>query len=609
MLKKSVSFAVAALSALTSYADTVIKAEPVNAGAVKLDGILNEAVWQQAARHSNFKKFTIKDVPADEQTVFQAAASPEGVYFAFDIADKHVVATLDKFDSDITKANDVIELFISADDPLPEDPNVRMARQLIFNFKGTRADGSYLAGSRDSKWTSDWRVAVKKSSKGVTAELFVPYYALDFTNAKSKNLRFNIGRENIHPDKKKTISVWQNTSNFMDMTKFAVLELPAQDFEKYQFMANALALKSIPAEEGTVQTLTGKLSGKFSGIVTLQATARSNGKLVDFNRSNIQVKSGETIDFAMPLNVGKSGQYTVTLTGRSNGSKLFYTQSVLEMSANCFSLKIDYPIYRKSFFPDQQDKTLRVSAQYAVPEKLMSKVKSVLTITDASGKVIKTVAGKPGIRKNFAVNTANFPAGTYTVTVSNSGAEYAKGSLSDTFTVVAPAKPGTSSVRLDDNRYLLVNGKPFFPRGFIGGQHKEPHFFEGMQAAGCNTVQFYGLNWPSLEDIKIVLDKAHKCNLKVFCYPYWGTSIGFTGFRDLKQSNKYRKPRLTEAQWDRLKKMVDMVKDHPAFLGWYLADEPRGAELCAELMKVNHYLRQADPHHPVITPAVKSSVM
>ena len=88
MLKKSITFAVAALSALTSYADTVIKAEPVKAGAVKLDGVLNEAVWQRAARHSNFKKFTFKDVPAGEQTVFQVAASTEGVYFAFDIADK-----------------------------------------------------------------------------------------------------------------------------------------------------------------------------------------------------------------------------------------------------------------------------------------------------------------------------------------------------------------------------------------------------------------------------------------------------------------------------------------------------------------------------------------
>ena len=601
MLKKSLAIAFSALAAVACCADTVIKAEPVKAGEIKLDGVLNEAVWQKAAKNADFKKFTQKDVPANEKTAFQAAASPEGVYFAFDIEDRNIVDTLDKFDGDLTKFNDVIELFISADDPIPGDPNVRMARQIIFNFKGTRADGSFLAGSRDSSWTSDWQVAVSKSSKGVTAELFVPYYALDFTNAKTGNLRFNIGRENINADKTKTISVWQNTSNFMDMTKFAVLELPYKDFDKYQWLVTDMTLQNVPSEKGTLQMLKGKLSGKISGIVALQATARSNGTLAAFNRSTVQVKSGETMEFAIPLSVGKPGKYNVTLTARSNGSKLFYATNNLEMSASCFTLKIAYPIYRKSFFPDQKDKTLRVTAEYAVPEKLMSKVRSVMTITDAAGKVIKSIDGQSGTVKNFTVDTAAFPAGSYTVTVTNSGAEYANDSLSDTFRIIAPATPGSSSVRLDDNRYLLVNGKPFFPRGFIGGQHKEPHFFEGMQAAGYNTVQFYGLNWPSLQDIKIVLDKAHKCNLKVFCYPYWGTSIGFTGFRDLKKSNKHRKPRLTEAQWERLKKMVDMVKEHPAFLGWYLADEPRGAELCDELLKVYHYLQQADPHHPVIT--------
>ena len=419
-------------------------------------------------------------------------------------------------------------------------------------------------------------------------------------NGKTLARRFGPVRV-YNPDRVKTISVWQNTSNFMDMTKFAVLELPFRDIEKYQWLANDLTLKSVPGENGTEQVLTGKLSGKFSGIVTLQATARCDGKIAAFNRGNIQVKSAENAEFALPLPVGKSGKYEITLTGRSSGSKLFYTRKVLEMSASCFSLKINYPIYRKSFFPDQQDKTLRVTAEYALSPKLMEKVKTVMTIADSSGKVIKRINGGAGAVKKFSVDTTNYPADTYTITVTNTGAEYANGSLSDTFTVAAPAKPGTSSVRLDDNRYLLVNGKPFFPRGFIGGQHKEPHFFEGFQAAGFNTVQFYGLNWPSLEDIKIVLDKAHKCNLKVFCYPYWGTSIGFTGFRDLQKSNKYRKPRLTDEQWARLKKMVDMVKDHPAFLGWYLADEPRGAELCAELMKVYQYLQKADPHHPVIT--------
>ena len=210
-------------------ANISIKAVPVKADAVKLDGILDEAVWKNAARYSKFSKLAHPEIPAAEATVFQVAASPDGVYFAFDICDKNIVATLDQFDSDLTKFNDVIEVFISADDPLPDDANVRTARQLIFNFKGTRADGSYLAGVRDGSWTSDWQVAVKRTAAKATAELFVPFYALDMVNAQNKNLRFNIGRENINADGKKEISLWQNASSFMDMTKFAVLELPVKD--------------------------------------------------------------------------------------------------------------------------------------------------------------------------------------------------------------------------------------------------------------------------------------------------------------------------------------------------------------------------------------------
>ncbi|MBR7143871.1 MAG: hypothetical protein IKD10_02920 [Lentisphaeria bacterium] len=602
MLKKLFVSAVAAgIVLICNAADVTVKAVPVKSEEIKLDGVLDETVWQTAGRYSKFTRLAHPETPAKEQTVFQVAASPDGVYFAFDISDKNIVDSLDKFDSDLTKFNDVIELFISADDPLPDDPNVRTARQLIFNFKGTRADGSYLAGVRDGNWTSDWQVAVKRSSKGVTAELFVPYYALDMVNAQNKNLRFNIGRENIVADGKKALSVWQSASSFMDMTKFAVLQLPVKDLERFQYQINNLELKTVPAENGTMQMLTGKISGRSEAVITLQAVARSNGKIASFNRGNIKVLKGSSTEFAIPLNVGKSGVYDVTLTGRSNGSKLFYTRKALFMQTTSFTLNIKYPIYRKSFYPDQKNKTLQVAVEYSIPPKMMKNVKTVLTITGNAGKVVATVKGDSGTVKNFAVDTSKFAPGDYKITVTSSGEEFASGTLSDSFTVVAPAKPGTSSVRLDDDRYLLVNGKPFFPRGFIGGQHREPHFFEGFQAAGFNTVQFYGLNWPSLEDIKIVLDKADKCNLKVFCYPYWGTSIGFTGFRDLKQSNKYRNPRLTDAQWERLKKMVALLKEHPAFLGWYLADEPRGAELCDELRKVYDYLKKNDPHHPVIT--------
>ena len=300
-------------------ANISIKAVPVKADAVKLDGILDEAVWKNAARYSKFSKLAHPEIPAAEATVFQVAASPDGVYFAFDISDKNIVATLDQFDSDLTKFNDVIEVFISADDPLPDDANVRTARQLIFNFKGTRADGSYLAGVRDGSWTSDWQVAVKRTAAKATAELFVPFYALDMVNAQNKNLRFNIGRENINADGKKEISLWQNASSFMDMTKFAVLELPVKDLKKFQYQINDLELKTVPAENGTVQMITGRIAGNIDTMLTLQATARSNGRVAAFNRSIIKAVKGETATFAIPLNVGKSGKYAVTLTGRSNG--------------------------------------------------------------------------------------------------------------------------------------------------------------------------------------------------------------------------------------------------------------------------------------------------
>ena len=601
MSVKHIILAAAAGLTLTSYAETVIKAVPVKSGEIKLDGVLAENVWQNASRYSNFCKLANQDVQAAEQTVFQVAASPDGVYFAFDIADKAVVAKLTRHDSDITKFDDVIELFISADDPIPSDANVRTFRQFIFNFAGTRAEGAFLAGVRNGLWYSDWQAVVKPNSKGVTAEVFIPYYALDFTNAQNRNLRFNVGRENITPNSPKEISTWQKTGSFTDMSKFALLEMPYKEFEQYQWQLNDLDLKNVPTDKGTVQTLSGKLTGKINDAVTIQATARSNGKVVAFNRSKVQLKSNQTVNFTMPLEVGKSGKYNITITGRNNGKKLFHELADLEIQATCFTLNVKYPIYRKSFYPDQKDKTLRVTCEYAAAPKLMKNVKTVFTVTDASGKVMNTQTGKAGLVKNFTVDTTGYPAGDYTVTITSDGEEFAKGTLSDTFSIIAPAKPGASSVRLDENRHMLVNGKPFFPRGFIGGQHKEPHYFAEMAAAGYNTVQFYGLNWPSLEDIKVVLDKAHKNNLKVFCYPYWGTSIGFTGFRDLKKSNKFRKPRMTDAQWERMKKMVNMAKDHPALLGWYLADEPRGAELVGELKKVYTLLKKLDPHHPVIT--------
>ena len=249
-LRKVIAGGLCLAAALAGAAEnSTVKAPAVKDEEIKLDGVLEEAVWKQAEKHGNFTVFRHPEKPAAEQTSFQAAASKTGLYFAFEVTDGDVVAAIREFDGAID-TEDAIELFITADDPIPDDPNVHNCRQVLFNAEGTRADYSYVGGVMDKKWTSDWKVAVRKTETGFTAELFLPYYALAFVNTHVKRFHFNIARENTNKGKKE-LSVWIPTGRFSDQNHFAALELPFNDFSPYQWELGGLKLKTVPASNGT----------------------------------------------------------------------------------------------------------------------------------------------------------------------------------------------------------------------------------------------------------------------------------------------------------------------------------------------------------------------
>ena len=599
MLLKTVIVTAISCSALLSHAaNPVIKAEPVKDSEIKFDGVLEEAVWQKAVKNSNFTRWKHPENKAEEPTSFQVAASETGLYWAFDVIDKDIVATVKEYDGAIAR-EDVIEIFITADDPIPDDPNVHNCRQLLFSPAGVRSDITHLAGTSDRKWNSNWKVAVKRNAKGYTAEVFVPYYALNFVNTQNKNFNFNISREN-NTGSTRELTVFNPTGRFTDQTRFASLVLPYNDFTRYHWQLNNLELKTIPSEKGTAQVLQGTVTGKTAGKITLQATARSKGKIAAFNRVDLAVKSDTAANFTLPLPVGASGKYNVTITGQNKNGKVFYHTKELTMEAVPFRLKINNPVYRKAIYPDQADKVVSVSVDYQSDSALLKDVKTAFTITDAAGKVIASGEKSAGAVRTFTVDGSKWLPGKYTVTVKSSGAEALKGTLQETIAVIAPHKAG-NTVRLGKNREMFLNGKRFFPRGFIGANNHKNVFYKEMADAGYNTIHFYTLNQRDLKGIKEILDEAHKHNLKVFFYPYFGTSIGFVGFQDrVTKPIKPYKPTLTPESWERLKVLVNEVKEHPAFLAWYLADEPKGAEFCAELKKVYQVLKELDPHHPVI---------
>ena len=596
MIKKLILLSAAAAVPFCSIAAEKVKALPVKDSEIKLDGVLDEAVWKNAPRQSGFTRLKFAETKAAEDTSFQVAASEKGLYWAFDVVDKNIVSTVTNYDGPVAR-EDVIELFITADDPIPSDPNVHNCRQLIFNAIGTRADLAHQSGVQNSKWNSDWRVAVKKYDGGFRAEVFIPYYALTIVNNTVKNFHFNVAREN-NIGEKRELTVWQPTGKFADLTKFATLELPFTNFAAYQWKASSLELKTVPTATGTAQVLAGSISGQQDSMITLRAIARRNGKIAALNRLNVKAASGANTAFTLPMNLGGSGEYDVTISGRNSNGKVFHHVEKLTLEAVPFKLKVNHPVYRKSFFPDQADKTLSVSVDYQSDAKLLTNVKTAFTVTDQSGKVVASGNNTSGSVRTFTADGSKWLPGKYTITVKSEGPEALRGTLQETISVIAPHAKG-NTVRLGKAREMILNGKPFFPRGFLGTDNHNARFFKEMGEAGYNVIHCYTLNQRTPEQIKFILDEAHKYNLKVYFYPYANCSIGFGGFRDRTVKNSKFAPRMTPQAWERLKKLVNAVKD-PAFLAWYLADEPKGAEFCAELRNVYQVLKELDPHHPVI---------
>ena len=129
MIKKLILFSAAAAVPFCSIAAEKVKALPVKDSEIKLDGVLDEAVWKNAPRQSGFTRLCFAETKAAEDTSFQVAASEKGLYWAFDVVDKNIVSTVTNYDGPVAR-EDVIELFITADDPIPSDPNVHNCRQL-----------------------------------------------------------------------------------------------------------------------------------------------------------------------------------------------------------------------------------------------------------------------------------------------------------------------------------------------------------------------------------------------------------------------------------------------------------------------------------------------
>ena len=573
------------LSGAVCSADLPRIAAGTNGHTIQVDGKIRETAWDKVPWQGGFSRLDGKG-KAEQDTKFKVLCGRDGIYFAFRAMDAEVKSSKTEHDGTIWM-DDCVEIFLAPVEMISPDHNIREYLHFAFNPSGSRFEQRVLAGAGDVQWNCNWKAAAAHTADGFDAEVFIPFYAFDLSS-DSRTWRFNIGREDHNPSRKKfTVSAFAPTNSFSNMDRFAYLDNVQSNHARYlvridkiNFTTDSRAGKTVPVVKGTLKALPQR-------SLSIRIAAKKEGKLTGFNSIDVKVPESGSFEFSLPVSAKGSGNYRLILMAAEPEGTVFYEEKHVELSLVPFDLKLVNPFYRNTIYADQQERDLvfDIILRGSPPALLTAE------IADMNGKVFKHTELKVSKSSSqFRIHTGGWLPGSYILKLTDTGKN--SGTLKVSFRLASHPASG-DVIRLDANGNVLINGRRFFPRGFIGGGK---HSFPALRKGKFNIIQVYTLHLAETEKIIEFLDQALDNGLRVIFSPFHKIRCGFFGFNE----NGKLSPRLSEKGRQRMEQLVNAVKMHPALFGYYLYDEPRGAEYCTELKQIYHRLSELDPNHPVI---------
>ncbi len=154
--------------------------------------------------------------------------------------------------------------------------------------------------------------------------------------------------------------------------------------------------------------------------------------------------------------------------------------------------------------------------------------------------------------------------------------------------------PRPNEVKIDHvGRGLIVDGLPFVPFGYYCDDSPGKHSTQLIDEEVC---QGFNMMMPYRDrprtkkaraEIRRYMDRCAEVGMKVMYATYW---VYFPKGR-----------KMGEKQWAELRAEIEEVRDHPALLGYYLADEPGLSGVSEALLdRAYREIKATDPYHPVM---------
>ncbi|WP_299053501.1 DUF5916 domain-containing protein [uncultured Polaribacter sp.] len=160
--------------------------------APKIDGILNETIWENAEKCTNFIVFRPangKVVDDKYQTKVSVLYDDTAIYIAAQMNDPDPENIPKEFS---TRDNfSIADFFLITINPNDDGQN---PFEFIVQATGNQADAKVSNGNEDFDWSAVWDSAVTIDQKGWNVEIKIPYRALRFANSPVQSWGFNFHR-------------------------------------------------------------------------------------------------------------------------------------------------------------------------------------------------------------------------------------------------------------------------------------------------------------------------------------------------------------------------------------------------------------------------------
>jgi hypothetical protein len=581
-------------------------------GPVNLDGVLDEPAWAAAQWYGDFvsaagdKSSATPPERAPVQTRFKVVYDDSAIYVAVECDEpkiENLKASAPWRDGAVW-ADDCVEVFFS---PTPDG---RTYSQVMTNSRGMIYDsyGADFGTVTSSLWNGAFRAAghVDAAARKWTVEVEIPFGTVLLGDQAGSAWRWNVTRERQAGGNTELTSWSPLRANFHQPKLFGMLTGLPTDYSPFRFsLAEPTVDVSGTGSGISTVNLSLKVRNETGADHRVLASASPLGEDTRVQAEPVAIPAGQEGAFAFPPLSVRAGAADVVFTLQDADTKRVLKAVAKNLSSEYRPIAVELlkPCYRNSIYATEKLKEIvfQVALSPAVSQAA-SEVAYEL-VSEAGASVAKGRATVAELARPLKLPADRLTVGKYTLKIAALGKDGRPQAQTEAPLRKLPPPPVGAEVRIDENRNLLINGKPVFTIGWYGSLRTEDPRAEVVALQDVQTPVVVSM--PDASSIGKAFAQHHLYSVVsaengrlFYSFNLW--QQGKEALRPITEEFKTR----TEPSEDArrlLRELVEAVRGEPGMLGYYIADEPEINNMRSVYLENQYqYLCELDPYHPVM---------